>query len=219
MYSKKNQLKPLTPRQQEILGYLQVHFNDYGYWPSIREIQRHFDFKSPNAALGHLRALEKKGYISRAHGQARAFRVNHDGRNKIVSEEAEIVDIPVYGTIAAGYPDGVESAGVIGRLHMDAETAGVRRAQHTFALRVRGDSMVDAGIFEGDTVILERAVPRNGDIVAALIDGETTLKRFVDQQSSGKPYLKAENPAYPTLYPASELLIQGVARAVTRNLP
>lgn len=211
-------MKVLTLRQQEILGYLQVHFRSNGFWPSIREIQSHFGFKSPNAALGHLRALEKKGYISRVPGQARAFRITFENEEQPYPENAlEVIEIPIYGSIAAGYPDGVESAGVIGRLQIDIETAGIRRAQHTFALKVRGDSMIDAGIFDGDTVILERALPRNGDIVAALIDGETTLKRFIDK-NTGKPYLKAENPAFPSLYPVSELLIQGVARAVTRHL-
>jgi len=85
----------------------------------------------------------------------------------------------------------------------------------TFALRVRGDSMIDAHICSGDTVILEVREPRKGDIVAALIDGETTLKRFVFE--NGQPYLHAENEDYPDLIPARELIIQGVMVALLRK--
>jgi len=211
-------MKELTVRQQEVLGYLQVHMRDYGTWPSFREIESHFGFKSTNAVMGHLRALERKGFISRVHGQARTFRINLGLEEEQKPEEAfDVVDIPVYGAIAAGYPDGVEPSGEIGRLQIDTETAGVRKSRRCFALRVRGDSMVDVGIFDGDTVIIEQAPPHHNDIVAALIDGETTLKRFINN-AGRSPYLKAENANYPDLHPVAELTIQGIARAVVRNL-
>ena len=208
----------LTLRQQEILGYLQLHMRVHGTWPSFREIQAHFGFRSTNAVMGHLRALEKKGHISRVPGQARTFRITMDFNEENQPAEAwEVVDIPIYGSIAAGYPDGVEPGGEIGRLQIDAETAGIRRSRHAFALKVQGDSMVDAGIFDGDIVILERRPPYNEDVVAALIDGETTLKRFIRKRGKA-PYLKAENKDYPKLHPVAELVIQGVAKAVVRNL-
>ncbi len=208
----------LTLRQQEILGYLQLHMRTQGTWPSFREIQAHFGFRSTNAVMGHLRALEKKGYISRVPGQARTFRITMDFNEENQPAEAgEVVDIPIYGSIAAGYPDGVESAGEIGRLQIDAETAGIRRSRRAFALKVRGESMIDAGIFDGDIVILEPRPPKNDDIVAALIDGETTLKRFIQKRGKA-PYLKAENKVYPQLHPVAELVIQGIAKAVVRNL-
>lgn len=208
----------LTVRQQEVLGYLQYHLRECGTWPSFREIEEHFGFKSTNAVMGHLRALERKGYISRVPGQARTFRINLDLNEETQPEDAmEVVDIPIYGDIAAGYPDGVESSGVIGRLQIDIESAGVRRSRRNFALRVRGESMVDAGIFDGDTVIVEQVPPRHGDIVAALIDGGTTLKRFINLPGKA-PYLKAENRMYPDLYPVSELSVQGVVRSLVRSL-
>ncbi len=211
-------MKELTLRQQEVLGYIQLHMREHGTWPSFREIEQHFGFRSTNAVMGHLRALERKGYISRVPGQARTFRINLDLSEENQPREAlDVVEIPIYGSIAAGYPDGVESGGQIGRLQIDAETAGIRRSRRTFALRVRGESMIDVGIFDGDTVIIEQAPPRDGDIVAALIDGETTLKRFVNRPGR-PPYLKAENRNFPDLHPVSELVIQGVARAVVRNL-
>jgi len=210
-------MKDLTLRQQEILGFIQLHQRTRGYWPSIRDIQNHFKFASTNAVMGHLRALETKGAISRVPGQARAFRVTHDGGDTMPNDAFDVVDIPVYGNIAAGYPDGVEPGGEIGRLQIDAQTAGIRRSRRAFALKVRGDSMIDAGIHEGDVVIFEHAQAKDGDIVAALIDGETTLKRFM-QKPGRHPFLKAENTRYPNLHPVAELVIQGVAKAVVRSL-
>ena len=213
-----NIMEELTLRQQEILGFIQVHRRREETWPSFREIQAHFGFASINAVMGHVQALERKGYISRVPGQARTFRITMDYADDSIPEGAsEVVEIPVYGNIAAGYPDGVEAGGQIGRLQIDAETAGLRRTKRAFALRVRGESMVDAGIFDRDIVILEHRPPKNGDIVAALIDGETTLKRFVERAGRA-PFLKAENQDFPMLHPVSELIVQGVAKAVVRNL-
>lgn len=211
-------MKNLTLRQQEILGYLRLHQKRHGTWPSFREIQEHFGFKSTNAVMGHLKALERKGFISRVPGQARTFRISVDlDEDRIPPEATDVVEIPLYGAIAAGYPDGVETGGAIGRLQVDAQTANLRRTRRAFALKVRGDSMIDAGIEDGDNVIIEQCPPRHGDIVAALIDNETTLKRFIQRPGDG-PYLKAENERYPELHPVSELVIQGVARAIVRSL-
>lgn len=211
-------MKPLTIRQQEVLGFLQIYMRDTGTWPSFREIEEHFGFRSTNAVMGHLKALERKGYITRVPGQARTFRINVDLMDDRRPESAtDVVDIPIYGAIPAGYPDGVEPSGEIGRLQIDSETAGIRNSRRCYALKVRGDSMIDAGILDGDTVIIEQAPPHHGDIVSALIDGETTLKRFMNPPDRA-PYLKAENSLYPELHPVSELIIQGVAKAVVRNL-
>jgi len=129
----------------------------------------------------------------------------------------EVVDIPVMGDIAAGYPDRVEPAGEIGRLQVDIQSAGFSSRRRSFALQVRGESMVDAEIYDGDMVIIEPRDAYDGDIVAALIDGETTLKRYI-QKGGEPPYLKAENKFYPELYPVTELCVQGVAKAVVRSL-
>ncbi len=215
-------MKHLTERQSEILQFIDHYEGTRGYWPSIRDIQLRFHFKSTNAVMGHLRALEKKGYIGRIHGQARTFRLLHrvapSNDEKDMPEDAiELKELPVYGNIAAGYPDQVESGGEIGRLQVDVQTAGFSRSQRSFALKVRGESMIDADIRDGDFVIIEQREPRDGDIVAALIDGETTLKRFI-QKSGEPPYLKAENAAFPELYPINDLSVQGVAKAFLRSL-
>ncbi len=211
-------MKDLTQRQREILHYLCDYFQSKNYWPSIRNIQETFNFKSTNAVMGHLRALERKNVIQRISGQARAYRlVNYGHTPTLASDENEVVSLPIYGSIAAGYPDGVESGGEIGRIQVDIGTAGIRRGGRAFALKVRGESMINAGILDGDIVVVEPGEPRNGSIVAALIDGQTTLKRYIKPNNS-TPYLKAENPDYPELVPILELMVQGIAKSVIRSL-
>ena len=202
--------KELTKRQKELLDFLKAEFASSGIMPTTREIQAHFGFKSQTAAMGHLRALEKKGVIQRLAGKARAVIFPES------LEREEIVDIPLYGSIAAGYAqDAVEEKEAV--VSVDVRSLGLShsRSDKRFALRVTGESMIDAHICDGDTVILEQREPRNGDIVAALIDGESTLKRFV--MDEGKPYLKAENEAYPDLIPMNELAAQGVMVALLRS--
>ncbi|MDB6138271.1 MAG: transcriptional repressor, LexA family [Verrucomicrobiaceae bacterium] len=198
----------LTGRQAELLQYLRDYQRENGVMPSTREIQRHFGFASQTAAMSHLRALEKKGIIQRHAGKARAVVFPAD------LDRAEVVDVPVYGRIAAGFAADT-SQHQEGSISLDVQTLGVGRNARTFALVVRGDSMTGAHILDGDSVILEIREPRPKDIVAALIDGETTLKRYV--VSNGSPFLKAENSKYPDLIPVQELVIQGVMVALIRN--
>jgi len=215
-----NTMKDLTDRQREILTFIEHHEWRNGYWPSIREIQEKFNFKSTNAVMGHLRALEKKDAIERITGQARTFRIHHHDTpevSEMPNNATEVVDIPIMGDIAAGYPDRVEPSGEIGRLQVDIASAGFSKRHRSFALQVRGESMVDAEIYDGDMVVVEPRDPQDGDIVAALIDGETTLKRFI-QKNGEPPYLKAENKFYPELYPINDLTVQGVAKAVVRSI-
>lgn len=198
----------LTSRQQEIVDYLKDKQRTTGLMPSTREIQHYFGFASQTAAMSHLRALERKGVIQRLAGKARAV---------IFPEELDreqIVDIPIYGNIAAGMAQDTETERE-GCVSIDIASLGIPRNARTFALKVRGHSMIDAHICNGDTVILEFREPRNGDIVAALIDGETTLKRYVVEK--GRPFLRAENIEFPDLVPARELIIQGVLVALLRK--
>ena len=198
----------LTQRQQEILDYLRLSQRQTGIMPSTREIQHFFKFASQTAAMSHLRALERKGVIQRLPGKARAVIFPDE------LDRGEIVDIPVYGSIAAGMAQDSEQDRQ-GCISIDISALGIPRHARTFALKVRGDSMIDAHICSGDTVILEFREPRKGDIVAALIDGETTLKRYM--VTKGKPFLHAENADFPDLIPARELIIQGVLIALLRQ--
>ncbi len=198
----------LTSRQQQVLEFIKEAHSRSGVVPTTREIQEHFGFASQTAAVNHLRALERKGVIQRQAGKARAV--------SIVSElkRQSIIDIPIYGQIAAGLAEAVEEER-LGVISIDADTTGVGRKAAVFALKVRGDSMEGAQINHGDLVILEHREPRNGDIVAALIDGETTLKRYIVEK--GRPYLKAENERYPDLTPMQELFVQGVMVTLIRK--
>jgi len=206
----------LTDRQREILGYICRHQQDQGYWPSIREVQAHFRFKSTNAVVGHLRALETKGAIVRVPGQARAFRAVTPEASRPTGTDG-VVDLPILGSIAAGYPDGIEAGEAVGQLQVDIGTASRSGSSRTFAVRVRGESMIDAGINDGDTVVVDPRPARNGDVVVALIDGQNTLKRFV-QPRGETPFLQSENRDFPMMHPVEELIVQGVATALVRRL-
>lgn len=197
----------LTERQTQLINFLKEHQRLHGVMPSTREIQRYFGFASQTAAMSHLRALEKKGVIHRHAGKARAVVFPED------LNRSEVVDVPIYGQIPAGNPVEAQQQ-TIGIMSVDLDTLGVKRSSRTFALRVRGESMIDAHICDGDAVVLEVREPRPRDIVAALIDGETTLKRYVIRD--GQPYLKAENPNFPDLVPVTELVVQGVMVALIR---
>ena len=198
----------LTKRQQELLDFLKLSQNRDGLMPSTREIQAHFGFASQTAAMSHLRALARKGVIVRLAGKARAVVFPAD------LEREEVMDIPIYGSIAAGMAEAVEESKE-GCISIDIASLGIPRNARTFALKVRGESMIDAHICDGDTVILEFREPRHHDIVAALIDGETTLKRLV--MENGRPFLHAENANFPDIIPARELVVQGVLVGLLRT--
>jgi repressor LexA len=143
-------------------------------------------------------------------GLPRMTVARHSARRR---SRSRFTEVPIVGAIPAGYSDPIAPS-ELGTIPVDLEALRIEPGARTFALRVRGDSMTGAQIAHDDLVIVEGRSPRSGDIVAALIDGETTLKRLVSE--NGCYFLKAENPKYPDLLPASELLIQGVVRAVVR---
>jgi repressor LexA len=193
----------LTPKQQQILDFILDFRAKEGCSPSIPEIQAEFGFRSPNAVAAHLEALAAKGAIRRTPRRSRSIEV--------------LSPLPLLGAIAAGHPERVEQTNPIDSYFVDLESLGFRPKRGLFALRVRGDSMKDASILNKDIVVVEpSAQPKAGQIVVALIDGESTLKRLV--QNRGRWYLKAENPAYPELVPKADLVIQGVVRMVIRQL-
>jgi len=197
----------LTHRQKNVLDFIQSEQRGKGITPSTREIQRHFRFASQTSVMQYLAALERKGVLSRHARKARALITP--------VQKVRITDVPIYGQIPAGMSTLSEQT-IEGHVSLDARSANVSKNGRTFALRVRGDSMIGAHIIDGDIVILEdRKDVQNGDIVAGLIDGETTLKRYVVEH--GRPYLKAENPRYPNLTPVRELKIQGVMVSLVRK--
>jgi repressor LexA len=195
----------LNPKEQQVWQFIAEMQRKSGIAPSIREIKEHFDFGSTRSAFDYLAALENKGYLKREPRTARGLRVIDPSAPPL----RLMVQIPVYGSIPAGLPDErSQSAGDY--LTIDLETLGIPKpSPRIFALRVKGDSMEGAGILDGDWAIIDHGrEARHGSIVAAFIDGKSTLKRFLLRQA--KPYLKAENPRYPDLTPCEELMVQGV---------
>jgi repressor LexA len=136
--------------------------------------------------------------------------------NSFRDRQRRIVHIPLYGSIPAGFADERHQEAQ-GCVSIDAATLGTRSAKRLFALRVKGDSMTGKHILHGDIAILEQChEARTGDVVAALIDGESTLKIY--EHNNGKPFLRAANPHYRDLHPSRELTIQGVLVAVLRSV-
>lgn len=200
--------EPLTDRQQQVLDFIHAHHRQHGVSPSLREIQAHFGLASPFGIKRHVDALTAKGALRRLDGVARGLLPPSHPRRGVLAE------IPLFGTIPAGLPTAAEQE-PDSYISVDTATLGVRANARLFALRVRGDSMVDASILDRDIVFLAARDPRPRDIVAALIDGESTLKRYLVEQ--GRPFLRAENPRYPDLIPARELVIQGVMVGLLRT--
>ena len=202
----------LTQRQQQVLEFIQEMRNREGTSPSLREIARHFGFRGMKAAADHVSALRKKGALTT--GLPRRARALTPA-SPLHPFRRPVVDIPLFGAIPAGFAEDRRQEAE-GCISVDVESIGIRPTPRTFALRVQGESMIGRHILDGDLVVLEHGMtPRPGDVVAALIDNESTLKTFLLQR--GRPFLRAENPRYPDLIPATELVIQGVMVALIRK--
>jgi len=193
----------LTPRQAEILQLIQEHLASRGYPPTRAEICRIMGFRSPNAAEEHLRALARKGAIEMAPGASRGLTLKAPQ------------GIPVVGRVAAGSPILAESH-IEGRYQIDP---ALFRPRAHYLLRVRGSSMRDAGILDGDLLAVHRArEPRAGQIVVARINDEVTVKRF--RRQGGLVQLVPENPDFKPIsvdLKREALTIEGVGVGVIRN--
>ena len=193
--------KDSTDRKREVLSYLKAASAAGGKFPSPADLETAMDYCLP-PHLAHQLTTQKR----------RRSAVADEG-DEISMRTGRMVLIPIVGAIPAGFGEPAEPTD-LGSIPVDLEALNIRPSSRTFALKVRGDSMTGAHISDGDLVIVEAREPKIGEIVAALIDGETTLKRFVTED--GQLFLKAENPLYPNLIPLQELIIQGVVRAVVR---
>jgi len=203
----------LSKKQEAIRQFLSAELRAGRPCPTYREIADHFGFASSFAALCHVKALVKKGVVVAESGKVRALRLAESFPGV---RRSAIAEIPLFGSIPAGFGEDREQQ-PDGCVSVDISSIGFKPTRNTFALRVVGDSMEGKFICDGDIVILEHgAEPRNGDVVAALIDRKSTLKTFV--QKGSKRFLKAENPKYPNLIPSEELMIQGVFKGLIRKV-
>ena len=185
-------MKKLTPKQQRVYDFLLAFTAEHGYPPSVREIADGTGLKSPSTVHFHLKALEEAGAISKSAGKTRAITPIREEQPEPVTEEtrAGADRVPVVGSVAAGAPILAEEC-VEDYLTFDTNGA----AGEHFALRVRGESMMEAGILPGDLVVVHRQQSvRNGDIVVAIFEDEATVKtfRYVD----GHVWLMPENKDY-----------------------
>lgn len=205
-------MEALTARQRQVLEFIQASQTQQGVVPTMREIARQFGFRSMTAAADHVRALRRKGYLGHNPRHARSHSVISAIQTLV---PRSLVQVPLYGSIPAGFADD-RTQEAERTVAVDFESLGLRADSKIFALDVRGDSMINRHIVDGDIAIIDRTrTPKQGDVVAALIDRESTLKTL--EYENGRPYLRAENPHYLNLHPSHELLIQGVMVALVRR--
>ncbi len=197
----------LTKRQKQILSYLDASIRKNGYAPSLQEIGRHFDLSSISTVHKHLVHLEEKGYIRRHSNRARAIEVLPDDAHPGTRE------IPLAGVVAAGLP--IEAIPTPELVAVPEDMIGRR---DVYALRVRGESMIDEQIRDGDYVIVEnRSEAKNGETVVALLNGENvTLKKYYREQQKIRL-----QPAHPTMAPIwvdeTDITVQGIVVGVLRK--
>lgn len=198
----------LTDKQKAVLKYIEKYQLKHGKSPTIREMRERFGVSSDNSIIKHLKALEEKGYIQKD-DTPRGIKMLDEVKKRL---ESATVKLPLLGYIPAGGPVFTEE--YIDSWY-DVGQDIAKEKEGTFILRVRGESMIDVGINDGDLVVVDsKKTPRNGDVVAALVDNQNTVKTFVNV--NGKQYLQAENPEYEDIYPEGELIIQGVVISLLR---
>jgi len=198
-------MKTLTTRQAEVLQFISIYHDGHGYPPTIREIAEDFSM-SVKGAYDHVKALEKKGRLRLSDNRSRALEIVKSERT-----DRRLSEIPLLGSVAAGKPIFADENF---RRNVQVPSEMIR-AGNCFAVEVRGDSMKEAGIFNGDLAIVEeRLTADNGEIVVAMIDDCATLKRFFLENNRVK--LVAENPAYAPIY-TQDVRIIGRLRGIIRQ--
>ncbi len=174
-------MQGLTARQEQVLRFIRQSIVDRGYPPTLREIGAHMGIRSTNGVNDHLRALERKGYLTREDMKSRALRPSNMqfGPAKSTGTDEELVDVPILGRVAAGMPLYAEQH-LLDTVRIDQS---LLRSGEIFGLKVTGDSMIEAGIHGGDYVFVRKqAVAERGDIVVTLIGDEATVKRYYPEK-------------------------------------
>jgi len=195
----------LTKRQKEILDFINAFIEDNGYSPSYREIGDHFGLSSTATIAEHVQTLQNKGYLKTDPNEARSIEI-------IDNEKAEAIFLSLAGLITAGQP--IEAVEDKEKIAVPQDL--VNDESKSYVLKVKGDSMIEEGIFDGDFVIIEKNEnPRNGQVVVALLDNAfATLKKFYKE--ANRIRLQPANSTMKPIY-AKEVLVQGVVRAVIRK--
>jgi len=211
----------LTTRQQEILDFIINSIESQGFPPTIPEIQEEFSFKSPNGVNDHLEALKRKGYITRYPHKSRGIGIINHKEDSKKNNNPDVCEIPVIGRIAAGEPILAEE-NMEGTIFVDRAFIKISNGQMdgVFALRIKGDSMKDAGILDGDYVIIrQQAQVNNGEIGAVLIDNEATIKRVFMEKNRIR--LQPENESMKPIFvdpKEKQISIIGKVKGVMRRI-
>ncbi len=199
----------LTEKQEMVLEIIRDYQLEHGTSPTLRELREALGVSSDNSILKHLTGLEEKGYISRRDG-SRSIEMLGSVKQRLDTPSEN--RLPLLGFVPAGGP--VMSEEYISDWYTVGEDL-IYKLKSSFLLRVTGDSMINAGIHEGDLVVVCSSLePKVNDIVVALVDNGNTVKRFM--KDSKGPYLKAENPKYPPIHAKHDLEIQGVVTGLIR---
>lgn len=202
-------MKEITERQKEVLSYISNFTEENDYPPTVREISEHFNI-SLRAVQDHITALQKKGFLSQCQKRARSIRVLSDCRSK--EDKLYVGKVPVLGTVAAGKPLLCEE-NLDGYLNLTEPF--IRPGKDYFALRVRGLSMINAGILDGDLAIIEQTnTAADGQIIVAVIDDAITLKRYYKE--STRVRLQPENPDFQAIY-CQDVRIVGILSNIVRT--
>ncbi len=199
-------MERLTPRQEKIFKFIKDEVRSKGYPPSVREIGEAVGLRSSSTVHAHLEKLEKKGYIRRDPTKPRAIEVLDES-----VQDAYMVSLPVLGRVTAGQPilaqQNIEE-------FIDVPSQFVKPGASQFVLRVKGDSMVNAGILDGDLVLVrQQNQAENGEIIVALLEDEATVKRFFREDDTIR--LQPENPAYAPIE-SPDVVVLGKVMAVFR---
>ena len=220
MPRKKADENTVTPKQQQVLDYVAAHIQEKGYPPSVRDICSAVGFKSTSSAHAYLEALEKKGLLHKDASKTRALKVTSSSTPSPSNvtpfpdvATREIVNVPIVGKVTAGQPilavENIEDS-----FPVPLEFVG---NQDAFMLKVRGESMIEAGILDGDFVLVSKqSTARNGDIVVALIEDEATVKTFYKE--NGYVRLQPENPYMEPIIVRENLSILGKVSGVFRKM-
>lgn len=198
----------LTRRQREIYDYIVGFVEENGYSPSLEEIGEHFQLASVATVHKHIQHLVSKGFLRKAWNRSRSL-------EPVGEDVSELPSVPLLGTVAAGSPiEAIEDRGE--RIRVPAQLMG--RPEDTYALRVRGDSMIEDQICDGDVVVVEsRSEARNGETVVALVGGdEATLKRFYRKGSQVK-LVPANSTMAPIEVAAADVQVRGIVRGLIRS--
>lgn len=208
-------MKALTRRQKDVLEIIETTIRERGIPPSMREVTAQLHLASAAGVHKHIKALVKKGYLIKDDFLSRSLRLTHGDPAAGGAATAPLVELPLVGYVAAGRPiEAVEHHEEYFTVPRDL--LGARSRRH-FILKVRGDSMVEEAILDGDYVIVEeRETAQNGEVVVALINGEATLKRFY--RENGRVRLQPANSAMaPIIVQGQDLRVQGVVVGVWRK--